>query len=111
MALRPGDCLTLLATMSRSLEGANWRLQFVEQGLRVLAGAALLVRAPLSRLPLAFAIAGCLLVVTSMIIMVAPIRWHGAYGTWWVRRLSPPAIRCLAVFPAIVAVALVYAAI
>jgi hypothetical protein len=48
MALRPRYCLHLFEQMSANLERSNWRLQFTEQGLRVLAGVALIVRAPAS---------------------------------------------------------------
>ena len=51
MALRPRYSLQLFEKMSVNLERSNWRLQFTEQGLRVLAGVALIVRAPASKLP------------------------------------------------------------
>jgi hypothetical protein len=111
MALRPGYCLHLFDRMSRKLEASNWRVQFIEQGLRVLAGAALIVRAPASKLPLAFEVAGWLLVVTSALIMIVPIRWHGAYGNWWVNRISPSLIRVLSPVPAAVGAVIIYAAI
>lgn len=38
MALRPRYSLQLFEKMSVNLERSNWRLQFTEQGLRVLAG-------------------------------------------------------------------------
>ncbi len=38
MALRPSYCLHLFDKMSANLDRSNWRLQFTEQGLRVLAG-------------------------------------------------------------------------
>ncbi len=72
MALRPLHCLHLLEMMRTNLLRSNWRLQWIEQGLRILAGAALIVRAPESRLPLAFQIAGWILVVTSSVILIAP---------------------------------------
>ena len=72
MALRPRYCLHLFEKMSANLERSNWRLQFTEQALRILAGVALIVRAPVSKLPLAFEIAGGLLVVSSAAIMIAP---------------------------------------
>ncbi|HTD59641.1 MAG TPA: hypothetical protein VK679_03260 [Gemmatimonadaceae bacterium] len=111
MALRPRYCLHLLEKMSANLERSNWRLQFTEQGLRVLAGVALIVRAPATRLPLVFEVAGWLLVATSLLIMVAPIRWHGTYGMWWVKRLTPLMIRILSPVPAAVGVGLIYAAL
>ena len=110
MALRPRYCLQLFEKMSAKLERSNWRLQFTEQGLRVLAGVALIVRAPASKLPMVFTVAGWLLVATSLLIMVAPIRWHGAYGRWWVGRIGPMAIRVLSPVPVMAGVGLIYAA-
>ncbi len=111
MALRPRYCIHLLEKMSANLERSNWRLQFTEQGLRVLAGVALIVRAPASKLPPVFEVAGWLLVATSLLIMVAPIRWHGAYGTWWVKRVPPLVIRILSPAPAAAGAGLIYAAL
>jgi hypothetical protein len=111
MALRPRYCHHLFEKMSADLKRSNWRLQFTEQGLRVLAGMALIARAPASKLPLVFEVAGGLLVATSVLIMVAPIRWHGSYGTWWVRRLTPLVIRILSPIPAAAGAGLIYAAL
>jgi hypothetical protein len=110
MALRPRYCLHLFEKMSANLERSNWRLQFTEQGLRVLAGVALIVRAPASKLPLVFEVAGWLLVATSLLIMVVPIRWHGAYGRWWVGRIPLLAIRVLSPVPMMAGAGLIYAA-
>ena len=111
MLLRPRYCLHLLGKMSANLQRSNWRLQFTEQGLRVMAGVALIVRAPASKLPLAFEIAGWLLVASSVLVMVAPIRWHGVYGTWWAERLNPFVIRALSPVPAMLGTGMIYAAI
>jgi hypothetical protein len=111
MVLRPRYCLHLLEKMSSSLERANTRLHFTEQGLRVLAGVALILRAPVSKLPLAFEIAGWLLVGSSMLIMAAPIRWHGAYGKWWAKRLTRVVIRILFPVPAALGAGLIYVAL
>lgn len=110
MAVRPHYCLRLFEKMSAKLERSNWRLQFTEQGLRVLAGVSMIVRAPASKLPLLFEVAGWLLIATSLLIMVAPIRWHGAYGRWWVGRIAPLAVRVLSVAPAMAGAGLIYAA-
>ena len=111
MALRPRYCLHLCEKMSANLERSNWRLQFTEQGLRVIAGVALIVRAPASKLPRVFGVGGWLLVATSLLIMVAPIRWHGVYGRWWVKRLTPLVIRILSPTPAAAGAVLIYAAL
>jgi hypothetical protein len=110
MALRPRYCLQLFEKMSAKLERSNWRLQFTEQGLRVLAGVALIVRAPASKLPLVFEVAGWGLVASSLLIMIVPIRWHGAYGRWWVGRIAPLAIRVLSPVPIMAGAGLIYAA-
>jgi len=111
MALRPSYCLQLFEKMTSSLATSNWRLQLTEQGLRIVAGAALVVRSPLSRLPLGFELAGSCLVITSLLILALPIRWHAFYGHWWSRRLTPLALRVLSPVPAIVGVGIVYAAV
>jgi hypothetical protein len=111
MALRPRYCLHLLDKMSTNLQRSDWRVHFTEQGLRVLAGAALIVRGPQSKLPVAFEVVGWLLVASSLVIMVAPIRWHGAYGAWWSKRLRPLVIAALSPVPAVVGAGLIYAAI
>ena len=111
MALRPNYCLQLLARMAANLEASNWRLQFTEQGLRILAGVGLIVRSPASKLPVAFEVAGWLLVATSLLILILPIRWHGKYGAFLLRPLTRTAIRALSPVPAIMGAGLVYAAI
>jgi hypothetical protein len=111
MVLRPTYCLQLFEKMTSSLAASNWRLQLTEQGLRIVAGAALIVRSPLSKLPLAFEVAGWCIVVTSLVILALPIRWHGSYGHWCSRWLSPVALRLLSPVPAIVGVGIVYATI
>ena len=111
MALRPADCLRLMTRMKENLDRSNWRLQFTEQGLRVLAGLALIIRAPASKLPLLFGVAGWILVVTSLLIMAAPIRWHGAYGAMLMKRLTAPMLRVLSPIPAAAGAGLIYAAL
>lgn len=111
MALRPQYCVHLFEKMSANLERSNWRLQFTEQGLRVIAGAALIVRAPVSKLPLVFEVVGWLLVATSLLIMAVPIRWHGAYGRWWVKWLTPLVIRVFSPAPVAAGVVLIYLAL
>ena len=111
MAARPNYCLHLFSRMAANLEAGSHRQNLTEQGLRILAGAALIVRAPASKLPLPFELAGWLIVVSSLFIVVAPLRWHAAYGTWWVKRLTAPTVRLLSPLPAIFGTGLIYAAI
>src|ERR1700733_11943037 len=95
MAVRPRYGLDLFEKMISNLDAGNWRLNLTEQGLRIVAGAALIVRSPLSKQPLAFELAGWCLVGSSLLILALPIRWHGSYGHWWSRRLTPLALRVL----------------
>ena len=111
MALRPRYCLQLFEKMTLSLEASNWRLQLTEQGLRIVAGAALIVLSPQSKLPMAFEVAGWSLVITSTSILALPIRVHASYGQWCSGWLSPLVIRILSPIPALVAAVIVYAAV
>jgi len=111
MAFRPAYGLHLMEKMSATLERSGWRLQFSEQGLRVLVGLALIVRAPASKLPLLFEVAGWVLVGTSLLIIAAPIRWHGAYGRWLLKGLMPLMLRILSPVSALAGAGLIYAAL
>lgn len=111
MVVRSAYCLRVFERMTANLEASNWRQNVIEQGLRILAGAALVVRAPASKLPIGLEIAGWLLVVSSVLILVAPLRWHGAYGRWWVDRIKPWLIRLLSPLPMLAGAGLIYAAI
>lgn len=111
MALRPLYALHLAERMGAALDRSSRRLQFTEQGLRVIAGVALIVRAPAAKAPLMFEVAGWILTVTSLLIMAAPIRWHAAYGRQVLPRLTPLRLRLLSPVPAAAGVGLVYAAL
>jgi hypothetical protein len=111
MAFRPGFCLDLCERMTAALEASNWRQNVIEQGARIIAGAALVLRAPASKAPMVFEIAGWILVATSLVIVVAPVRWHGAYGRWLMGRIAPLALRVLSPVPVLVGAGLIYAAL
>ena len=111
MALQPRYCLQLFEKMTSSLDASNLRLQLTEQCLRIVAGGARIVRSPLSKLPLAFDVAGWCLVVSSLLILALPMRCHASYGHWCVRWLTTLVLRVLSPVPAIVAVGIVYAAV
>ena len=110
MALRPSYCLKVFQKMAASLGMSNWRLQVTEQGLRILAGSGLVVRSSVSKLPLAFEVAGGCLVITSLVILALPIRSHASYGDWCLWWLNPLLIRVLSPVPAIVGAGIAYAA-
>lgn len=96
--------------MANRLRASDWRLNLIEQGLRLLAGAALIVRSPWSKLPALFEVAGWLLVLTSAVIIALPVRWHGAYGGLLLKWLTPRIVRALAPVPAVVGSGLIFLA-
>ena len=111
MGVRPGAALALMDRMTASLEASNWRLQISEQGLRILAGAALIVRAPLSKLPTLLEAAGWLLVATSLLILLAPLRWHAAYGRLLLATFTPRSLQLLSPVPVLIGIGLIGAAL
>jgi hypothetical protein len=111
MAARPPCCLRLLERMTGSLGTGSWRLNLTEQGLRILVGAALIVLAPASKLPLLFEVAGWVLAATSVLILLLPMRWHAAYGRMLLRRLTPTTVRVASPVPVLAGAGLLYAAL
>jgi hypothetical protein len=105
MALRPKRALHVL-----SLTASTRTINNVEQGLRLLAGVALLLRAPASKLPQPFEVAGWFIVLSSLVLLVIPLRWHSAYACWWADRFAPAAVRAVAPLSALAGLGLIYAA-
>ncbi len=106
MAVRPDRCLHIL-----SLTASNHRVNLTEQGLRLLAGIAMVVRAPLSKLPDVFEMGGWFIVATSVALMIIPLRWHSGYAVWWSKKLPFWAVRAVAPFSISAGAALVYFAL
>lgn len=104
MALRPSVCIHLL-----SRAAANHRVNLGEQGLRFLAGAALVVRAPFSRAPLLFEAGGWFIVATSVALMLLPLKWHSGYAKWWAQQLTHARVRALSPLSFAAGLALLYA--
>lgn len=105
MALQPARALHIL-----SLTASTRRINSIEQGLRLAAGAAMILRAPASKLPQVFEVAGWFIVLTSLVLLVLPLRWHAAYACWWADRLAPAAVRAVAPFAALGGAGLIYLA-
>ena len=106
MALRPLRFLHVL-----SLTASNRRINNMEQGLRLLAGLALITRAGASKLPELFEVGGWFIVTSSVILLVLPLRWHAAYAIWWSLKMKPWAVRAIAPMSAAFGIGLVYAAL
>ena len=104
--LQPARALDLLR-----LTASTRLLNTLEQGLRLLAGAALVVRAPWSKLPQSFEVAGWFIVLSSVVLLVLPLRWHSAYAIWWSKRLSSAAVRTIGPLSCAAGIAILYAAI
>ncbi|MBA4046562.1 MAG: hypothetical protein C0471_19445 [Erythrobacter sp.] len=105
MALRPERALHVL-----SLTASTRTINNVEQGLRLSAGVALLLRAPASKLPQSFEIAGWFIMLSSLALLVIPLRWHAAYACWWADRLPPAAVRAIAPLSVLAGLGLIYVA-
>jgi len=106
MAVRPQSALRML-----SLTASTWRINLVEQGLRMLAGIALIVRAESSKLPDLFQVGGWFVVLSSLILIAMPLRWHAAYAIWWSHKLRPWSVRTIAPLSVLAGAGLIYAAI
>ncbi|TAD75202.1 MAG: hypothetical protein EAY70_10815 [Sphingomonadales bacterium] len=105
MALRPLHALHIL-----SLTASSHRVNLSEQVPRLIAGAAMIIRAEGSKLPLLFEIAGWFIAASSFVLLAVPLAWHSGYAKWWAARIPPPAVRTLAPFSLLAGVGLIYAA-
>ncbi len=105
MALRPEQALHIL-----SLTATSHRVNLSEQVPRLIAGAAMVVRADASKLPLLFEVAGWFIVASSLVLLVIPLAWHNGYAVWWAKRIPPLAVRAIAPFSLLFGVGLIYAA-
>ncbi|WP_421789592.1 hypothetical protein [Hyphobacterium sp.] len=105
MAFAPHTALRGLAAM-----GSTPSIHFGEHALRGLAGLALVGASEASRFPSVFLIFGLFLVLSSILIIVAPRRWHHAYANFWAQRLPAWLIRLLSLLTAASGLALIWAA-
>lgn len=105
MALRPRRALDIL-----SLTATSHRVNLAEQVPRCLAGAAMLVRADMAKLPALFELAGWFIAGSSLLLMVVPLAWHNGYAVFWARRIPPLLVRMIAPFSIAGGAGLVWAA-
>jgi hypothetical protein len=106
MALLPNTALRVLR-----LTASTRTINNTEQGLRLIAGIAILLRSPASKLPQVFEIVGWFIVLSSLVLLVLPLKWHSAYAIWWADRLKPAAVRLVAPMSALAGISLIYAAV
>jgi hypothetical protein len=76
MAAAPRRALSALAAM-----GSGGAVHFGEMTIRLLIGAALVAAGPVSRFPQIIPLFGWFLIVSALVLMAAPRRWHAAYST------------------------------
>ena len=91
MLVRPAGCRAVLAKM-----GSTPLIHYGEHAVRALAGLCLIGAAAASKAPLILAVAGWFIVISSVVIALAPRHWHSAYATWWADRLPLWTYRALA---------------
>lgn len=106
MAIRPRRFLHFLG-----MTAATRRINNTEQGLRLLVGVALVVQAGSSKLPMLFAIGGWFIIVSSVILLVIPLRWHAGYAIWWAARMRLWMVRAIAPASAAFGAGLLYLAL
>lgn len=93
MLLAPQRALGVLAAM-----GSTPLIHFGEMAGRIAAGFVLMLASVMSRSPQVINLIGAFLIVSAVVLMVLPRRWHAAYSTWWARRIPVWAVRLSAVF-------------
>ena len=60
---------------------------FAQHALRGLAGLAMVLRADASKAPEIFTVGGWFVAATSVMIVLAPRRWHHAFALWCAARI------------------------
>lgn len=105
MALRPLAALDLLRRTATS-----WQANAAEQVPRLIAGAAMVVRAEVSRFPMFFDLAGWFIVASSVVLLFIPLRWHNGYAVFWADRIPLAGVRAVAPLSILAGAALVWAA-
>lgn len=91
MLNQPRQALAALGQM-----GGSPTVHIGEMAVRILAGIAMVFAAAASRFPVAIAIIGSFLIVSALVLLLLPRRWHAAYSTWWSCRIPVTAVRLIA---------------
>lgn len=91
MLIQPRRALVALGQM-----GGSPTVHIGEMAVRILAGMAMVFAATASRFPAAITVVGSFLIVSALVLLLLPRRWHSAYSTWWSRRIPVQAVRLIA---------------
>ncbi|MEQ7156382.1 hypothetical protein [Brevundimonas aurifodinae] len=92
IAVQPRRALQALSRF-----GSTARIHFGELSLRAAIGMAFVLGGPATRYPTAIGAIGAFLVVSALILMVLPRRWHAAYSSGWAKRIPVWTVPVLAV--------------
>ena len=90
MVYRPKIALTGLSKMA-----STNLINYTELGLRLVAGIAFVVAATSSSVYLIFHYLGWFLIVSAIVLMLIPRKWHANYALYWTKKLSPFTVRAL----------------
>ena len=101
MVYRPYEALNYLSKMA-----STHLINYSELGLRLLAGIAFIIAAPATRAYLFFHYFGWFLVVSALVLMLVPRKWHQNYALYWARKLTPFMVRALGPFSLIAGIAI-----
>ncbi|WP_425992947.1 hypothetical protein [Brevundimonas sp. TWP2-3-2] len=88
---QPRQALAALGQM-----GGSPTVHSGEMAVRILAGIAMVFAAAASLFPVAIVVIGSFLIVSALVLLLLPRRWHAAYSTWWSRRIPVAAVRLIA---------------
>ena len=91
MLIQPRQALAALGQL-----GGSPSVHRGEMGVRILAGSAMVCAAAASRFPIAVTVIGSFLIVSAVVLLLLPRRWHSAYSTWWSRHIPVRAVRLIA---------------
>ena len=91
MLIKPRQALAALGQM-----GGSPAVHIGEMAVRILAGVAMIFAAAASRFPVAISIIGSFLIVSALVLLLLPRRWHAAYSRWWSCHIPVTAVRLIA---------------
>lgn len=106
IAVQPRRALRALSRF-----GSTARIHFGELGLRAAIGLALVLGGPATRYPTVIIVIGTFLIITALILMGLPRRWHAAFSGASARRIPVWSVPPLALISLAAGCALVWGAV